>query len=261
MPLTLREVAHLDATGSDPAGGAATATQITGSVVGEWIQRMDAPTGTYGVNQAQQFQAAALQNDNASDVENVKFWCPNFIVVPGAAGKVRVKSSSASDDSSKTLRMWMEVSGALVQRDLALNGTSEAVTVDVAAKVLLAMLIDSVSGVTVTATGDISISHGSSAPGEQVSVIPAGKSFATGEVDLVFSASVDDTVQITNRNDPSHVVDGLTYARPNTEATAISGGTIPAGSYRKIWARHRRQVGMPALSEIQVVWQSKQSVV
>jgi len=242
----LRQSILRPADSSSPAGGGSTEDDITGATTNEWFPMLAAPaSGDLGVDHAEQFQAACYHNlSETNNLLNSLFWCRNLLSVPGAAGTSKFVSSSSDDDNTKKMRTWLKVGSALIVEDVILNGTSQVSGFQNLSECYLSRVLLVSSDVATNLVGELTQSVGSGP--EEIGRIPAGMGWASGELEFAASASLNDTVEVANR----HTSPGLTFTRPRNSSSALDTGTIEAESYRKIWGRHRRQPGMPALGQV-----------
>lgn len=241
--IQLVKSANHPTTDGDTAGGSATSTEITNAATGEWITRMTAPaSGDLDDDAESQYQEAYLKNTHGADsLADFGVYVDNLLAIPASPGVMKGQSSSASDDSSKELKFWIDVADALVEETVTCNGTTLASGVQTAIRCFRVGLFTVATGALAAAAAQIDIYCGA----ELIGHIPQGESWATSEYRFAAAAANGDTATFTNRKTQPG---GLTWSRPRTEATRIpgTGQTLGPGTKRAIYAEQVLQPGMEA---------------
>lgn len=267
MPLAntdLKLYASANIVGADTGtvGGAISATQITSGSPGELLPRLRAKeTGT--IDNAGdleiQYQKGFFKNTHASsNLLDARIYLKNGLKRPASAGTVWIETQSSSD-ASKQLRFKSISSGAIVSDPINTPSSPGTASGSVASTDWLERVqLVNMSGVQVSAAADIKIYVGASfGTAEYVGMIPAGSSWATGEVQLAGITSVGDSGTSTNRRTaPS----GLTFSRAYSYADGIAirldanNDTLAFGEAQGFWAKQTLQPGMPPSDSVQYVW-------
>lgn len=244
--ITLDKSANHPTTDAATAGGARTTTQITNAATGEWLTRLVAAmTGDLDTDAEQQWQEAYLRNRHVADsLADFGIYVDNLLAIPAASGLMKGQSSSASDNSTKELRFWIDVAGVLVLGDdevVTMNGVTLVTGAQTAVRCFRVGLFTASTGALATAAGVIDIYCGA----ELIGHIPQGESWATSEYRFAAAAANGDSATFTNRRTQPG---GLTWTRPNTEATRIpgTGQTLAPETHRAIYAEQTLQAGMTA---------------
>lgn len=213
-------------------GGAASATKITGSTIGEVLFAMAANAASGGdkTQYGKLFQA----NDGDEDLTDAVMWLANGMDDSDGTGyTTTAQSTSAADGSNKTLRVIGNDSTGDAQDEFALAGTSVA-TGSIAFEERWAVeLRDTSTGALTPAAGTITIKEN----GVTIAVIPPGAYSATAEIDFGLAATLDDTATTTNA---ATAPSGITFARPRTvgAGTAVANsGTLTSGTMQGLWLR------------------------
>lgn len=228
-------------------GGAISATEITGASTGEVFFTM-AANSSGGGTRTQYAKSFVKNNNTTSDLTSTVIYVANSLDVVVSNGTVSVVSDSASDGSSKFVRViGYDGSSAAQTEDITLNGTTTttgALTFSKVHRVELRLV--SGSALT-TASGNITITRGSA-----LGILPAGYRTVTAEVDFGLEATLNGSTTITDAStDP-----GVTFARPNTaaEGTAVANsGSLTSEDAQAIWWRWQLAELASPSSEVQVV--------
>ncbi len=244
---------------SAPSGGGCSGVQITGTTIGDWIASLSAPSsGALDVGFAWQYQAACLVNTNAyaHNFVSGQWWIPQIYVDPTTPGAMNIVSASSLDSATTKIRNWSNVGGSLIVEDIILNGVTAVNGAHTNIRTYRSVALVTSSDVLTVVNGPLTITNA----GGGGAIIPTGASWASGEVSFSASATANDTVATANRLDTTHVVDSLTYTRPNSVATALTIPTLPAaGGYGKIWCWEKMQPGMPPVPEVDLYWAAQGS--
>lgn len=181
-----------------------------------------------------------VQNDHASaSAYAVRFHLDNAIDDHATAQIIYATSSSASDDSTKVLRMiGNDNTGSPQKIDILLNGTT---TVNSAVQFYPLRRIEireaTYSGLTWTGAGAMTTLAGNLtilAGAVEIAVIGAGLTSGSAEVYIGVEGVLNGTT-ITAL--PTTAPTGISFFKPRTLATALSaiGGTIASLSAQGIW--------------------------
>lgn len=228
------------------AGGAISATELTDGQVGQLLTRMAAPaSGTLDDDAEFQYQQVYLKNTHGTDdALNVLIYIKNGLKVPGSAGVAKFASTSASDDNTKKIRVHGVRQGQTVvsTEDVVLNGTTEVSGVATWAERYLDEVLNVADDTPATLVGDGTSKNGS----ETIGTIPAGKGYATGQVDLWVPSTTGTSLTSTNRKTAPA---GASWTRAVDAGTALSvrnnpsDDTMAAGVAQAVWLRQKLQPG------------------
>lgn len=246
--LKLYASANNPADDTSTLGGAIdTGTQITGSSIGELFNKKAANAG--GGADKTTYGKAFYKNTNGTDsfLSGV-VWVENGLIAPSGDGIFSIVSDSASDDTTKYVKLIYCSSGTYTTENVTLNGTSSVVSsgsADAGELINIELRLVADDSLT-TATGDITITRGS-----QLGIIPAGYKNATGCYALGLAASLNDTATTTDR---LTAPGAISFSYVNTEAGAIScAATMTAGDGQGIWIRQILPAGMASSADLQLV--------
>lgn len=230
-------------------GGAISATEITGSTIGEVFPTLSASTSGGGAKTC--YAAIFYKNTHATDsLTSSKVYLLNALDQPGANGTVSLVSTSASDDTTKKVRvMGRDASGAALQEEITLNGTGSvtgAQTFSVIHRVELRL----VSGGTLTvAAGDITVTRSTA-----LGTIPTGYYSATSEVYFGHEATMNTS---TTTTDAATAPAGISFDNPATYATGTAtaaSGVMAAADKQQIWCRLIIPELAKPSADCQMVW-------
>lgn len=252
--LLLKRSANHPTDASSTAGGSMSGTEITNSGPGEWMPRLVAPeSGAIDSGAVFQVQMAYIHNSHGSDVwADGGIYMGNLLKLPASPGALTLSPASSSDNSSKKVRVWgvREVSSVLVldSEEIVLAGLTPVTGIKTWTRVLRSILLNATSGELDTAAGNITHTVGA----EVVGKLPASYTYATSEYEFASDATEGNRPSYTNRVTPPG---GLTWTRPNTEATRLyvggSAGNDTGPDERwAIYCRQTLQPGMPAASSL-----------
>lgn len=218
---------------------------MTGAVVGEWFSKLSAPEPESETAYLDEFAKAFECNTNAHehDLENALWWVANLLDDVVTPGFFRIQSSSAADNSTKKQRTWMLVGSSLIFEDIIYNGTTQVTGFQLCAAAYRTRTLLSINDAPATLTGNGAFACGSQQLGGQ----PANLGWATGECDFGAVATLDDDGTSENR---LVAPDGMSFSRCRSVATALSLGTLTAGSGRGLWGRLRLRRGMPPVARV-----------
>lgn len=218
-------------------GGAKTSTVISGGTLGAVHFSMDSqPSGGGDLLQyAKLFGYNA--NTSSQSIYNCVFWMRNSLDDLLANGELQLVSSNAADNSSKKVRIsGYDDTGAAVQEEVPLNGTTPVSSTTIWSSIhRLELRLSSGSALT-SATGNITATNANGPT--VIGIIPQGKNSATAEISIGVDSTLDGTTSIaTAAVAPS----GVTFFKPRTFASGLAaiGGTIAAGVGQPIWSRYR----------------------
>ena len=209
-------------------GGAVTAAEITGTVLGEVV-----PVASMVVSNTAQtyFYKTFIKNTHATDVAyDVKVWIANGLSNLDTAGRIEIVSTSESDAAPKYARVVGIVGGSETYEDVPLNGTTPVVTTQSFSAVHRVQLRS--GDAVASASGDIQIRRQG---GPILGIIPQSFSMATAEVEIGLAPSSNDNATSTNRRTPPS---GVTFSRPTNEASALSIGDLSAGAAWGVWRKY-----------------------
>ena len=252
-------------------GGARGTTAVTGASPGEILTRLRANAaggaldGTGAADAQRQYQKAFFANlSTTSDLLTSRIFLKNGLVRPGAAAQIYVVLTNVSD-AGKQLKCWNALSGAInletINTPAAIGAASASVGATSPSWMERVQLVNATTGVQNAAVGDIQIYAGNpSTTGALLGIIPAGYGWATSEVQLLGSASINDTSTIANRR----TAPTGTFSRAYTYATGIvvrldvTNDTLARNSTgvnaQGFWIAQTLQTGMPPTDSLQFVW-------
>jgi hypothetical protein len=266
MPVGPTDLKHFKAanhpsTDTDLVGGAISAVEITGTVVGEVYPSGSVIAQAAGGADDSYYYKSFLKNAHATQpLLGALVWLLNALAQLSAASKIRLQSTSASDDSTKKVRLYGLVGGSIVTEDVVLNGTTPVVSTNTYAEHYRSVILLVADGSLSTAVGDIQIKRDADAvllgiiPGSAGSGQGTAYSWATAEFDIGLAASQNDAGTTANRKTAPG---GVAFARPNTEAAALAvpGTDLGATSAIGVWWKWLVKAGMtpPLVSGLQVI--------
>lgn len=216
-------------------GGAATATEVTGSSLGEVLFAMSSALSGGGdtVQYGKVFDGNS--NGTSDQIDSYGVWLINGLDDTAVSSTISLVSDSASDSSTYSVRIIGKNSGgSAIQEDLTLNGTTTVISTNsYVGKIRLEYRVT--SGLALgTAVGNITVTHNSTTIG----TIPAGAESANNEVSIGLASALDDTATIA---DASTAPGSVSFSRPRTAATKLTvdagTGTMEAGEKQGIWVR------------------------
>ena len=247
MPITINDLKHFKAQhhpGDDTSqvGGAVTASEITGSVLGEVV-----PSGSMFVGNAQQVYhyKTFVKNTHASDAAlAVKLWVDNGLRNMDTAGRIEIVSDNTGDGSPTVARVIGVSGGSVYVEEITLSGTTPVATA--AAYSALYRVELRRAGAPQAAAGTIQVRR---MGGPVLGIIPPGASMATAEVDVGLAPAANDNATSPNRRTaPS----GVTYSRATNEATALAIGDMSAGTAWGVWRRYTFAANVPKADRFEV---------
>lgn len=242
--LKIYKPANVPADDTSTGGGAITATEIVGTV-GELFPTM-AANAEGGASKIWYYKCFFKNTNGATNLTNSYIYMKNGLNIPGSTRYVRITSTSANDSYSvsnmKAKVVGNDGSGVAVSEYITLTGVTPAIGAQLFASVYKVELRDATSDALVAANGEITIeSYNSAVDLQTIGIIPATYKNATGEIDIVLSATLDDTGTIANRlTAPAGLVFPASTARPITVATALAvanSGTLTFGSAQGVWMK------------------------
>jgi hypothetical protein len=255
MSVTAADIKHYksttmaaDFTTSNIGGAPNTGAQIQGAVLSEVLYTMASATAGGGAKV--QYSSTHVKNTNATDaLTSAKVWLANGLDDVASAGTASFASSSASDDSTRKVRiLGLDDDGVPTQEEVTLNGTATATSLT-SWSVIHRVELRLVSGGTlVNSDGDITITRGSA-----LGVIPAGYWSATAEVQFGVEATLGTS---TTTADAATAPGGISFAKPRTEAGAASlanSGTVAAAATQQVWWQWTMAEQAKPSADVQVV--------
>ena len=245
--MKLMKSAAMPTNESSTCGGAATLTEIPGSVVGEVFPPW--PADLADGDDIARYQEIFLVNTNEADTATgVKVWLPCSLDEITVAGVIKAQSDNAGDGTSKKLYIISKVSGVFGYENLTLNGVTQVIgarTADIASPIRME-LRDVTSGAKVAATGNITITCGDVVIG----YIITGMYQATTEFKIALPATLNTTGTTTNTlTKPS----ALTFTKPNVEGSALSAAAdMTPGDGQSIWIEWISFAGILPLADMYI---------
>ena len=173
-------------------GGAISATEVTNGSLNELMYTMEAQAE--GGGDQTQYAKCFHKNTNASEqIDSYGIWIANAIDDLGVSSLVELVSTSASDGSSKKVRLLgFNSSGDPIQDEVTMNGVTPVTSsLSFVGKIRAEVRLSSGSALT-TAAGNITITHNSTNRG----MIPAGAKTATNEGDIGLEATLGGSTTI-----------------------------------------------------------------
>lgn len=244
--ITLNQSANHPADAVSTAGGAISSPRVlvTNAVSGEILPRLLAvPSGDLDTDMVSQYQVGYVENVGGADtLGSPGVYCANFLDALGSVVALAVTGTSASDDSTKFLRVWGEVSSALFYEDVTLAGLTPVTTISSWTRVFRAELRLVSNGQVTTAAADIDIA---ASGGTSIGTIPQGYSVATREVAMAVAAALGDVGTFSNRvTEPA----GLSWSYQRTEAGKLAmPADLGPGQKCAVYFRQQAQPGMGSI--------------
>lgn len=214
-------------------GGAInTGVEVTGGSIGEVLWSM--PSAATGGGTRTLYAKTFVKNTNSSDdMSATKLYMVNSLDdKPAGNHTVSLTSSSASDGSSKKARLiGLNNSGAPLQEEVTLNGTSTVTssgTFSALHRVEIRLVSDSSLS---NAAGDITVVSNSTTIGK----VPLGYYAATAEVQMGLVATLDGSSTTT---DATTAPGGISFSKPRTAAGGLAvanSGVLTHGSAQAVW--------------------------
>jgi hypothetical protein len=247
MPITINDLKHFKAQyhpGDDTSqvGGAVTASEITGAVLGEVV-----PSGSMFVGSTMQVYhyKTFVKNTHASDAAlAVKLWVDNGLQALDTAGRIELVSDNAGDSAPTVARVIGVSGGSVYVEEVTLSGTTPVATS--ATYTALYRVELRRAGAPQAAAGTIQVRR---MGGPVLGIIPPGASMATAEVDVGLAPTANDNATSSNRRTAPT---GVTYSRATTEATALAIGDMSAGTAWGVWRRYTFAADVPKADRFEV---------
>lgn len=234
---------------TEDVGGAITATQVTGSTVGEIFPTLASAGDGDGTRTC--YASVFWSNTNAdNDLLAAKVYLRNALATVGSAGTVSLASTSASDDDGKFVRVkGYNSSSEPLSEDITLNGTTPAVGAETFSAIhrIECRLVS--GGALTTTAGDITCTRGS-----VLGMIPAGYKSATSEVAFGLEVSLDTSATTT---DATTAPGGISFSAPTTYDTGTAcanSGTLTADANQQMWVRLQIAERAKASADIDMVF-------
>lgn len=234
-------------------GGDISATQITGSSVGEWFFTMAAEAAG-GSNVIQYSKVCALNDHGTDTASGVKIYLRGALDNwPSTAAATL--TSSAAQATQKARFIGFDSAGDAYQEEVVLNATTNTTTEQfLSANMDRVEIRNTSSGALEEAIEEYTIKAGATTVG----VVPGpsgdfdGRWSAAADLDIGLEPAVDGTTTIATADvAPS----GVTFSRPRTLAGALSvpGGELAAGEFIGIWGKWTLKPGSLPSSDLQDV--------
>lgn len=247
LPLFLPATLATSLTAPTSIGGATTATQITGSSIGEVLFAMSA--NTYGGATKTQYGKLFQGNAHATiDLTSAVMFLDNAMDDSAGGYVTTAVSTSASDGSNVTLRVIGETVSADAQDEFAMNGTTAATGSTTLASRWCCELRDTSTGALTPAVGTISIKEN----GVVIAILSPGMCSVTAEIKFGLAATLNDTATTT---DASTAPGGISFAKPRTAAagTAVANsGTLTALAEQGVWLKWECRDGRRASADVEI---------
>lgn len=221
-------------------GGASTGTALAKNLVNTWVPNVTTlSTGTLDTNAVTGYGLAYAANLDTNTASSYLIWGDNLISPITTAGPL---SLAMTDTGGYTL-VYGVASGATAASSETVAWTGATIATQTSwSRIFLIVHVDVNGNLGPVTTEAVTCSVGSQA----VTVIPAGYSYATGEVSLWPAPAKGN--QSTFSGDPSG---GGTWTQPNTSATGLyvvsSSTTFATGEVGGLYARVIRQPGAPQI--------------
>jgi hypothetical protein len=247
MPITINDLKHFRAQyhpGDDTSevGGAVTASEITGVVLGEVV-----PYGSMFVDSNEQvyhYKTFIKNTHDTDDALAVKVWMDNGLQQMDTAGRIELVSDNAGDSAPTVARVIGVSGGSVYVEEVTLSGTTPVATSATYTDLYRVELRR--AGAPWPAAGTIQARR---MGGPVLGIIPPGASMATAEVDIGLAPSAnDDDTSSTRRTAPA----GVTYSRATTEDTALEIGDLSPGDAWGVWRRYTFAANVPRADRFEV---------
>lgn len=250
--LIVKQSLNLPSDDVSTAGGGiniASGATVNTSTVGKWMPTLFCQeTGTVDVDTEVQYQLVYL----SSTADDMVITSPKVTFVNSirsmSSDTVNVVSSSASDTSTKLVRLWGNSSGSLAYEDLVLNGTSTVTGSTTFSEVYRAEIRENNADLAqTTCAGTLTLTENSG--GTTIATIQAGQRTASREYALAAAGSVGNQATFTNRRtepsgSPSWSIPNLGEGTSVTLAGPLD--TVGGGDdWTGIYCRQTVQPGMP----------------
>lgn len=251
MPVAEADIKHYQSAAhpsddTSAAGGAISSprVEITTASVGECLPKLRAePSGTLDTNAKTQYQTSYWENIHVGEnLTSVVVYIKNALDALSGSVQLRFTPTSASDDSSKHIRVWGEVGGALVFEDRTLNGLSPVDTLQSFLRIFRLELRANSNGAPTPAAANIDVAE---VGGSSIGIIPATQSYATREFALAMAAAKGDVAALTNRTTEPSGSPTWSYNRTSAGGLAIPTGALNFGERIAVYTRQIVQPGMP----------------
>lgn len=244
MPVTTGNVAHLNclvravSLTTPNIGGGIDVTSPVGYVIpGDVLLTL--PSGASDVTQ---YSKSFVKNTHGTDSAfSVLFFIANSIDDHATSEIIYATSSSVNDDDTKVLRLIGDDSSGNPQKvDILLNGTTEVnsgVQFNPLRRVEVREAIYD-SGPSWVGTGALTNLEGNltiEAGAVEIAVIPAGWDSGTAEVKFGVENTLNGTTTTSNATTAPSGISFFKPRRVEDGISAMSGGTIAAGSAQGLW--------------------------
>lgn len=244
MPVTTGNMSHLNClvrattlTTPDIGGGIDVSSPVGYVIPGDILLTLPS-----GVSDVTQYSKSFVKNTHGTDsAYSVIFYLANSIDDHVTAEIIYATSTSVNDDATKVLRLIGDDNTGTPQKiDILLNGTS-TVNSSVQFNPLRRIEVREAvydSGPTWIGVGALTALEGNLtllAGAVEIAVIPAGLDSGTAEVSIGIEATLNGT---TTTALPTTAPASISFFKPRTVGaglSAMSGGTVAAGSAQGIW--------------------------
>lgn len=233
-------------------GGVITATQITGSTIGETFAAPLTIAAMVGGATRIHYEKIFYQNTNSSSpLNSASIFCPNILGSVATPGPLTVVSNNAIDNNTfQIFAVGIDNLGNPITETLPLQGTNPVQGVQTFAFVARTFYQLASNSSLVAATGNIS--H--SVSGQTIGMIPGGFYSSTGELMIGLAASKNDGSMSANTvTAPS----GVVFSSPNTynAALGVPGTNLNALDGIGIWCQLTIKPGLNPSSDVQMIFQ------
>lgn len=244
--LHVQSAAH-NTNDTEPTGGVISdpRVEITTATIGECIPKLRGQTsGTIDTDHEVQYQISYLENTHGSDslTDTPGVFLANMIDSWGGGNEqIYLRGDSASDDSTKFVRLWgKNNSGLMDSEDVTLNGLSEVFGVKLFQELYRAELRLVSNGELTNAAGQIFIETAGD-PNDVRGIITPGIWMATREVSLGMPAALGDVTELaTRRTAPA----GISWNYPGPNSLLNLPADLTAGARCAVYWRHIVQPGI-----------------
>jgi hypothetical protein len=253
MPVTTSELLLYKSTNTPSdetslVGGAISATQITGTSVGEVYAPPITQSNSFpGADRIHYEKVFYKNTDTTSDLSAGVIFILNSIDDIGSAGVLTVASSSSSDVGTLVV-IGYDNTGNPQEESIAVNGLNNVQGLINWTYVQRAIFTDG-NGNPIAAVGDLSLA----VAGTNVGKIPSGYHSATGEFRIGLAATLSDTATTTNT---ITAPGGITFTKPRSASAGIAvanSGVLTHLQSQGIWLKMTTKAGLAAASDVDVV--------
>jgi hypothetical protein len=254
MPVTNSDILLYKSTNTptddvSPVGGVISATQITGSTIGEVFRTITAnPAGS---SSQVRYQKVFIKNNNAtSSLNNATAYLANSLNDTPAPGNCTVVSDNSGDGANLQMQIiGIDNGGNPNQELINLNGVTPVTGVIIWSQIWKVITLSTGTTTETASAGNITISVG----GVGIGQTPAGYYSATAEIKIALASTLNDSSSSVNDlTAPA----GFSFTKPQTYNTGIpmaNSGVLTNGSAQGIWIQQTIPAGLATSTDVQIL--------